>query len=168
MTTESKRLSLDDFKKIVQNAPLFAIDLVVINQQNEVLLGQRLNAPAKGFWFVPGGRVHKNESLELAFERISFDELGFLIERNKTSLLGIFDHFYVESFFSDRVSTHYINATHVIHLDKAQLDLPLEQHSQYRWVAIDFLEEDEKVHEYSKVFLPALLNWLKRFKKTDD
>lgn len=52
-------LSVVDFKQLVQNAPLFAADLVVLNEKHQVLVGRRVNPPAQGFWFVPVGRVHK-------------------------------------------------------------------------------------------------------------
>ncbi len=58
-------LDLEIFKIVVENTPLFAIDLVVINSKQQILLGKRVNAPAKDYWFVPrGGRVYKNETLE--------------------------------------------------------------------------------------------------------
>jgi len=69
-------LEQQDFMQLVKNAPIFAIDLVVLNEKDQLLLGKRLNAPAKGDWFVPGGRVFKNEALVKAFERITATELG--------------------------------------------------------------------------------------------
>jgi hypothetical protein len=38
MTTESNLLPLKDFKQEVEIAPLFSIDLVVLNPKNEVLI----------------------------------------------------------------------------------------------------------------------------------
>jgi len=153
-------LSEIDFKQVVQNAPLFAIDLVVMDDKNQILVGERLNAPAKGSWFVPGGRVYKNESLEDAFKRISKAELGFEVERNQAWLLGLYDHFYDDSFFSSQISTHYINATHVLKLSSKQLNLPKEQHNHYQWIAIDSLNVNNDVHQYSKMFLPELKKWI--------
>lgn len=160
MTTESNLLSLSDFKQVVQNAPLFAIDLVVLNDKNQILVGQRLNAPAKGAWFVPGGRVYKNESLEKAFNRISESELGLKIEREQACFLGLYDHFYEDSFFSSDTSAHYINATHVLSLSSDKLTLPQEQHSHYQWLEIDALATSTDVHIYSKIFLPELKKWI--------
>jgi len=154
-------LNLDTFQQIVENAPLFAIDLVVVNNQNQILVGERLNAPAKGSWFVPGGRVFKNESLEEAFKRISKAELGLEIERHQAWLLDLYDHFYDDSFFSSDISTHYINATHVVKLSSEQLNLPQEQHSHYQWIAIDDLQQNNDVHKYSKIFLTELKIWMK-------
>lgn len=63
-------LSDETFKSVIQHTPLISIDLIVRNEQGEVLLGKRVNAPAKGYWFVPGGRVRKNETLDDAFVRL--------------------------------------------------------------------------------------------------
>lgn len=153
-------LSQEDFKQVVQNAPLFAIDLVVVNEANQVLLGERLNLPAKSYWFVPGGRVYKNESLETAFERISKSELGCVIHRNQAHFLKLFDHFYPDSFVNLDISKHYINATHVIRCEIENVQLPNKQHSGYRWVNLMELEVDQTVHTYSKVFIPELRKWL--------
>jgi len=153
-------LNLKTFQQIVENAPLFAIDLVVLNDKHQILVGQRLNAPAKGFWFVLGGRVYKNESLEKAFNRISESELGLKIEREQACLLGLYDHFYEDSFFSSDISTHYINATHVLSLSSDKLTLPQEQHSHYQWIEVDSLAANTDVHIYSKIFLPELQRWI--------
>jgi len=161
MTTENNPLSLINFKKIVQYSPLFAMDLVLVNQRDEVLVGKRLNAPAKGFWFVPGGRVYKNESLEQALLRIAKSELGLILKPlNQVTLLGLYEHFYDDSFFSKEISTHYINATHVFRVKSCELNFPNSQHSQYCWLGIDSLTNNESVHKYSKVFLPELVKWL--------
>jgi colanic acid biosynthesis protein WcaH len=38
-----------------------SVDLVLVRDGREVLLGLRTNRPAQGSWFVPGGRILKNE-----------------------------------------------------------------------------------------------------------
>ncbi|AEF53537.1 GDP-mannose mannosyl hydrolase [Marinomonas posidonica] len=150
-------LSSEDFKLVVQSAPLFSIDLIVLNQKKQILLGKRKNAPAKDYWFVPGGRVFKNESLSDAFTRISNSELGQPFNYRSATLLGLYDHFYNDSVFSENISTHYINASHLIriYLDSL-LSLPSDQHQDYRWADIDTLNQDDTVHSYSKVFLNRL------------
>ncbi len=64
------------FSQVVASTPLISIDLILKSPDNLILLGERLNKPAQGFWFVPGGRVYKNESLDNAFVRITESELG--------------------------------------------------------------------------------------------
>lgn len=154
-------LPVDVFKLAIEHLPLFAIDLIVTNQQNEILVGKRVNAPAQGFWFVPGGRVFKNESLSDAFFRISKDELGRGFSYKDAKLLGIYDHFYADSVISDKISTHYINAAHVVRIDSSLTDLPILQHTNYRWIPVNSLESEPEVHVYSKVFLHQLKEYLK-------
>lgn len=150
-------LALDNFKQVVANAPLFAIDLVVINSNGEILMGERKNAPAKGYWFVPGGRVYKNESLEEAFERISLSELGFVFHRKNAEFLGLYDHFYNDSFFDETISTHYINATYWVRLETIRLiNIPMVQHQNYQWVAWEMIQSDETIHPLSKLFMDEL------------
>lgn len=57
------RLSDEDFLNIIDKTPLIAIDLIIKNPDGDVLLGKKLNEPAKDKWFVPGGRILKNESI---------------------------------------------------------------------------------------------------------
>lgn len=154
-------LPLDLFKLALEHLPLFAIDLIIINEQNEILVGKRVNEPAQGFWFVPGGRVFKNEALSDAFGRISRAELGIELPYKNAKLLGIYDHFYPNSVVSDVISTHYVNAAHAIKTELLLSELPILQHTNYRWVAINNLESEPDVHVYSKVFLQQLKEYLK-------
>jgi len=69
-------LDTKTFKTVIASTPLIAIDLIVVNERKEILLGKRLNQPAKNYWFVPGGRILKNETLDNAFKRLTLTELG--------------------------------------------------------------------------------------------
>ena len=64
------------FLEVIDRTPLVAIDLVVVDPQQRVLCGKRTNQPARGFWFAPGGRILKGETLDAAFARIATAELG--------------------------------------------------------------------------------------------
>jgi colanic acid biosynthesis protein WcaH len=153
-------LSVDEFKQVVKSSPLFSIDLVVLNEKREMLVGLRKNEPARGFWFVPGGRVYKGEAIGDAFRRITEAELGSSFARERSKMLGIYDHFYENSCFDESVPTHYINAAHFIVVNSSQLELPLIQHHVYRWIPIEAVEADETVHRFSKVFITDLLSHL--------
>lgn len=148
-------LDRDTFKTIVDKTPLISIDLVVRNSTGEVLLGQRLNKPAQGFWFVPGGRILKDESIANAFKRLTLNELGITIDIKDARYLGLYEHFYPDSIFSDdttqsSVSTHYVvNAFEVI-LPESNVELPKEQHGEYRWFTEDELLDSVEVHDHSK------------------
>lgn len=142
------------FKTVISSTPLISIDLVVRNEKNEVLLGKRLNAPAKGFWFVPGGRVQKNETLDNAFIRLLREELGIEsgIVREDANFLGVFEHFYSDNVFDDEVGTHYIVLGYEIKLGKDLLkELPIEQHSIFIWFQ-ESNKDEIKIHRYTKLY----------------
>lgn len=142
-------LSPDCFKNIVENTPLISVDFVIRNINGEVLLGQRLNRPAKGFWFVPGGRILKNETLADAFLRLTKAELGQAIEITSARYHGLYEHFYSDSVFGDQPDTHYVVNAFELIID-AVLELPKTQHNKYQWLSeFDLLERDD-VHCHSK------------------
>lgn len=141
-------LDKETFLTVIESTPLVSIDLIVKNKQGQALLGQRLNRPAKDFWFVPGGRILKNESLANAFKRLTIEELGqaFLIEQ--AELLGPFDHFYKDNVFGHAFSTHYVAIAYVLTLESALEQLPLNiQHGSYQWFNIHELMQLDNVHQ---------------------
>ena len=141
-------LDKDIFSGVMQNTPLISIDLIVKNDKNQVLLGKRVNEPALGFWFVPGGRVFKDESLDDAFERTVKEELHLNLQRTDAVFDKTYEHFYDNNVFNDNFSTHYIVLAHKITIDK--LPIANKQHSQYRWFEVNELLEHEDVHNYTK------------------
>jgi len=66
----AKLLSHSDLNTVIRLAPLVAIDLIIRDPQDRILLGLRNNEPAKGYFFVPGGIILKDEPLAEAFVRI--------------------------------------------------------------------------------------------------
>jgi len=148
-------LDENTFATVIASTPLIAIDLIVVNEKNELLLGKRLNRPAKNFWFVPGGRILKNETLDNAFKRLTSTELGKEIELKQAKLLGVFEHFYQDSVFSEQASTHYVNTAHVLYINSDELaSLPLDdQHDKYQWHAIDEVTSNPDIHHYTKAYL---------------
>ncbi len=143
-------LDSETFKEIVATTPLISLDLIVRNLSGLVLLGLRLNRPAKGFWFVPGGRVRKDESLDEAFMRLTQEELGVSLSRADANFLGPYEHFYSDNFSGESFSTHYIVLGYELICDDLHHVLPVCQHEQYRWFDIHDLINDQDVHQYSK------------------
>ncbi|EBJ0303957.1 GDP-mannose mannosyl hydrolase, partial [Salmonella enterica] len=101
-------LRQEDFAAVVRTTPLISLDFIVENGQGEILLGRRLNRPAQGYWFVPGGRVCKDETLEAAFERLTQAELGVRLPLAAGTFYGVWQHFYDDNFSGEDFSTHYI------------------------------------------------------------
>ena len=98
----------DQYTKLISSLPLISIDFIVKNTNEEILLGLRKNNPASGFWFVPGGRIRRMETIAEACSRISNSELGISIEIGETKLIGIFEHMYHNSSYSEDIGVHYI------------------------------------------------------------
>lgn len=136
------------FKSVIQHTPLISIDLIIRNEQSEVLLGKRVNAPAKGYWFVPGGRVCKNETLDDAFVRLIKEELGIEsgMTRADAKFLGVFEHFYDDCVFCDDVGTHYIVLAYELNFDSDVIIKLNSQHFEYNYVCN---LEGKRVHPYS-------------------
>lgn len=149
-------LSHETFKTIVDSMPLVSIDLVIRNSQNEILLGRRNNRPAQDYWFVPGGRIQKNESMASAFNRLSLDELNLPWQLNDADFLGPYEHFYHDSIFGEDVSTHYVVLGYHLMVDIELESLPRAQHNDYAWFPILKMQDDERVHKHSKWYLDAL------------
>jgi colanic acid biosynthesis protein WcaH len=124
------------FLEVIDRTPLVSIDLVVVDQEKRILTGWRVNQPARGFWFVPGGRILKGETLDVAFGRIAAAELGDgRWRRSESRLLGVFDHLYDTNFAGvPEVATHYVVLAHRI--DVAVRPTPPDlQHSKYAWLS---------------------------------
>lgn len=150
-------LDREAFRSVVASTPLVSIDLVVQNGCGEVLFGLRLNRPAQNYWFVPGGRVFKDEALDEAFERLTELELGFRLKRSVARLLGVYEHFYQDSVFGDLPSTHYVVLAYHMRADLDLARLPAAQHGCFRWLSVVDAASNAQVHENSRAYLPALL-----------
>jgi colanic acid biosynthesis protein WcaH len=146
-------LSENIFKIVIDSTPLLSLDFVVRNLGGKVLLGRRTNSPASEFWFVPGGRVLKNEILKQAYSRLLQSELA--ISDTKAKFLGVYQHFYADSFFAEDISTHYLVLAYELFFSGSIEKIPKEQHSGYRWFQVDELLVDPCVHEHTKAYFQS-------------
>jgi colanic acid biosynthesis protein WcaH len=139
------------FSSGIASLPLVSIDLIVRDKASgQYLFGWRRNRPAADHWFVPGGRVQKNENLDDAFSRLSKTELGVLLFRSNACWFGVYEHFYDDFVFGEGVSTHYVVLAYEVIVNLAELNLPAQQHSEYKWMAKDAIGESDLVHRHSK------------------
>ncbi|GAP14123.1 ADP-ribose pyrophosphatase [Longilinea arvoryzae] len=152
-TSFPEPLPASDFLTVLANTPLLAFDLLLRDPQERVLLGLRSNRPAQGYWFVPGGRVLKDERLEDAFLRITAAELGQSIPLTEGKFMGVYQHFYADN-FSGRagISTHYVVLGVELRLAQALLEKPLAQHSDWRWWSVEDLLISPEVHPNTRAY----------------
>jgi colanic acid biosynthesis protein WcaH len=149
-------LSDAQFADVVRFAPLVSIDLVIRDPDGAVLLGLRTNAPAKGFWFVPGGRIRKNETIRNAFARILEAETGCHAAFESARFLGVFEHLYPDDRYGRASSgTHYVVLGYELRF-ASRPDIVLDaQHDLHRWMNEAELMAAADVHEYTKAYFIA-------------
>ena len=152
------------FAQACEALPLVSIDLVLTDEAGRLLLGLRRNAPARDWWFTPGGRIRKNEPLADARRRIAAEELGLPETTvHRATLMGAWDHFYPDSAFDASISTHYVNLALWLPLttdEVATLTLPAgngEQHTGWQWMPLAQASEDENVHPHVRVYAKWVL-----------
>jgi GDP-mannose mannosyl hydrolase len=149
----SKFLSHSDLNTVIRLAPLVAIDLIIRDGEDRVLLGLRNNEPAKGYFFVPGGIILKDERLAEAFARIMKSETNLSFDIQDAKLFGIFDHFYETNRAGESgYGTRYISLAHEINLDDTSCIGRDNQHSEYVWWSVPDLLVSDKVHLNTKQY----------------
>jgi protein-tyrosine-phosphatase/ADP-ribose pyrophosphatase YjhB (NUDIX family) len=150
-------LTDDEFAHVVRNAPLVAVDIIIKDPEDRVLVGRRVNEPAKGHYFVPGGAIRKNEMIRSAFARILKAETGLHASIDQAKFLGVFEHFYDANRFQDHdYGTHYVVLAYELTLTE-QPSVKLDsQHSDIRWLsAVEILSAPD-VHPNTRAYFQHL------------
>ena len=155
----TEKLSEEIWRKCVDSIPIFGIDMIIFSRDYRVLMGRRINNPAKDKLFVPGGRVYKNERIIDAFNRILLNETGLSFPFNKTNSMGLFEHFYnVTSWSTSGCSTHYIIEARLIEVEQENIKRKInlnEQHYTFEWISLEDLNSNS-IHSYSKIYLDKI------------
>lgn len=148
-------MSLADsvFRDVVKNTPLVSIDLVLADASGAILMGWRQNEPAKGTWFVPGGRIRKNERMADAFRRIVKTETGLVRHLGETRFGGVYEHLYSTNCFGEAgFGTHYCVLTHVLRFSERP-DITIDsQRSKMAWLT----PSSADIHPYSRAYFDLL------------
>jgi colanic acid biosynthesis protein WcaH len=145
-------LDEETFEQMIRCTPLCSIDLIVRDPDACTLLGQRLGEPAKGYYFVPGGRVRKDERLANAFRRILADETSIEAQLSDADYLGVFEHFYsTNKFGKPGFGTHYICHAYGLALGRRPAVIPDRQHSELIWATPSELSK-LNLHPYSAAY----------------
>ena len=153
-------LELTKFIEVVKNTPLIAIDLFIIRDK-KLLLGKRKNPPGKNQYFVPGGRIKKNQHIFEALQKILSIETNMIFksEDNNAFFLGFDEHFYENNFLNHKkFDTHYIVLMFGIKFENLQ---PInnkislnEQHDEFIWLDVrKDLEITNEMNKYMKGYL---------------
>lgn len=146
------RTEREDYLHVIQNTQLISVDILV-RCGGKFLLGKRNNNPAKGYWFVPGSRVYKGESLQTAVSRIMLSELGVL-DYSGLRLFGVYDHRYSTNFDNEDFGTEYIVFAHMLDITEEVADKikPDDQHNKLEWLYPHEILDRTDVHPNNKKY----------------
>lgn len=151
-------LSREKYLMAVNLTQIVSVDLLVRNKDGKILVGKRKNSPAKGYYFVPGGRVYKNETLKEGAERMLGWELGIYDKSIRPKPRCVSEHMYDDNFCQARdvdgkvVSTHYVCFAFDVDLDSFDMSTFNTQHDGGLWLTPEEILSRDDVHEYVKLY----------------
>lgn len=135
------------YRKICSVLPIVCVDIIVTDGKR-FLLGKRINEPAKGQWFFPGGRVHKGETAEQAAVRKIKEEIGLSLHRRDLRFVGCGETIF-EGKEGSAKNRHTVNIVFQTITKKKDFCLDVTQNSELKW----FGSVSPKWHPYVKQFL---------------
>lgn len=145
-----------DFATVIRSTPLVSIDFIIRRPDGAVLVGRRHNEPARDSWFVPGGRIRKNERLDAAFQRLLATETGFIAARSDATPVGVYEHLYDTNALGDPAfGTHYVVIAYELKVAQDAVPVADSQHARFCWRTPADLLGDAEVHPNTKAYFPA-------------
>ena len=141
----SGKLSDELYTKFHESMPIFCVDIVLKNSEGGFLLVKRSNEPANGQWWLPGGRLLRNETIDEAAVRKIKEEVGLDIKLFK-GMNKCYELIFNDSPFSHGRGTHNVTtcvSAEVSDFDDFKLD---GNHSELKL----FHKVDEDWHPYVK------------------
>lgn len=133
------------YLNIHKHTTLVCVDMIV-KCGKEFLLVKRANQPERGKWFVPGGRIVKNETLVGAVQRKLFEETG--LGARAPELIAVAEHFNVKKYLP-KGSSHIITFVFLVKVrSKGRIRIDA-QSSEARW----FSKIPAGLHPYPKAAL---------------
>lgn len=152
----------EQYDKINRSFPLNAVELLIFNSNDEVLMVKRTNEPAKGQWWIPGGRVLFVESRIDAAKRLLKEECGIIT--NNIHEIEMFEYS-----VRDNVDGHYqhtISTVYKVVIPDSNIKID-SQSSEYAWkcpvewvklVEHDFLKQLLNQESHSISFMTKAVN----------
>jgi colanic acid biosynthesis protein WcaH len=128
------------YQQILENMPIACVDIAIV-ANGAVLLVVRNDAPAKGQWWVPGGRVLKGEMMKDAAVRKAREEVG--VECHVGPIIHTAETIFPDG--PDNIPVHSINSCFFMYPVSPDFQVTLDGHqTDYRWV--DHIPDG--LHEY--------------------
>jgi len=145
--TESRKfLPSDIYRKLVLDCVICCVDCLIVRRtelgKKECLLVERSSEPAKGLWWLPGGRLLKGETFFAAARRKAQQETG-LTDVTPIQVLGVWNTFFPTSHWDTDTEkgTQTVNPIVLVELNKAGANVVLDETSEEsRWIGLDPVE----------------------------
>jgi colanic acid biosynthesis protein WcaH len=118
-STENRCIPQDLYDQITEHMPIASVEAVLTRDEGLLFL-RRKNPPAKGEWWLPGGRIRKGESLEQALRREVKEETG--LEVTSYKLVNVYSRVFPER--------HDITVVYLCKCKKGNVKLN-DEHSEY-------------------------------------
>ena len=120
----------ETYNTIISNVPIACVDIAIL-VRGYVLLVKRKDKPAKGQWWLPGGRILKGELMQEASVRKAKEEVGIVCHAGKIIHTA-------ETIFEDGpcgISIHSINSCFLMKPITHSFWVTLDSHhEEYKWV----------------------------------
>lgn len=151
--------SLDVFRSTVRYFPTVSVNIIVQRPDGAVLFLKRLNNPAKGKWWVPGGRILNGERIADAMLSLLKDETGLTGELVAVSPeyleeLWETDEFTEEDrklYPKDTPYVHYLATAGLVHVRTDAVPVLDAQSGTFEW-----FKKIPEQHPYLRAYFEAL------------
>ena len=136
-----KQIDNSDFLQV----PTLAVGGIIFNHQKQILLIQRNQPPAMGFWSIPGGKLEAGESLKEACQREIKEETG--LDTEVKNIVAVVER-RVEGF-------HYVIIDYLALLAEEENSQPTARSdvSEARWVGLENLNDYDLVSGLAEIIL---------------
>ena len=157
------------YKKIMNFMPILCLDFLCIvkdKKEFQILLAKRKNSPAKGFYYVLGGRHTKDKNIFLDIKSKIMQELNINIDCKKLFFTGIINERFEDSIFqevkSTTVSLSFASVFNKEEIKKFNIKLD-SQNSNYKFFNFNEIADSKEIHPFCKKKIIQAEHILKEF-----
>jgi colanic acid biosynthesis protein WcaH len=127
----------DFFNEIRKIIPITCVDLV-IPKNGDILLVKRIEPPAQGLWWTPGGRIFHGETIEKASIRKAKSEVS--LDCGFRKILGVTESIFDNAIVNGTsISIHTVNIVCLMELKDETQQIRLDNnHVDYLWTNESF------------------------------
>lgn len=147
-------IDVETYSLIHKLMPIPCVDLAIINDK-KILLVERKQEPAKGRFYFPGGRIRRNETIDMVIDRIASTEVGLIVTDRK--VIGCDNLIFPTDPFGHGYGTHGVCIVIRCRTDVSIPELD-QNHNSYVWWDGSEMDLDDYVKKFGSEVLNAERN----------